>query len=293
MAIHIVVALIALVAIGGATRVMEAGLACPDWPLCYGSFFPRGKMNMQVFLEWFHRLDAFFVGITILIQFISSIIYRSFLPRFVPWISGLIVALVSFQGLLGALTVSELLRSGIVMAHLFLALTMVAFMSGLAQRLYQPEGVPAPFWWRSLGLGSLVAVFAQCLVGGRMATTWSAHVCINNNFGCEWLNLHRLSAIPVALGVTCFVSLSLYKGGWFRAQWPLLISVFALLIFQLMLGVLSLKFHLNQPFLIVSHQLIAALLVALLAALSFRRPHRPNQMMQDNLENLKIEVCHG
>ena len=33
---HIVVALIALVVIGGATRVMEAGLACPDWPLCFG-----------------------------------------------------------------------------------------------------------------------------------------------------------------------------------------------------------------------------------------------------------------
>ena len=30
---HLVVALIALVVIGGATRVMEAGLACPDWPL--------------------------------------------------------------------------------------------------------------------------------------------------------------------------------------------------------------------------------------------------------------------
>ena len=28
-----VVAVIALVVIGGATRVMEAGLACPDWPL--------------------------------------------------------------------------------------------------------------------------------------------------------------------------------------------------------------------------------------------------------------------
>ena len=73
---HIVVALIALIAIGGATRVMEAGLACPDWPLCYGSFFPKGKMNLQVFLEWFHRLDAFFVGIAIFLQLILSFIYK-------------------------------------------------------------------------------------------------------------------------------------------------------------------------------------------------------------------------
>ena len=32
LASHLVVALVALVGIGGATRVMEAGLACPDWP---------------------------------------------------------------------------------------------------------------------------------------------------------------------------------------------------------------------------------------------------------------------
>ena len=60
---HSVLALIALIVIGGATRVMEAGLACPDWPLCYGSFSPFSHMNLKVFLEWFHRLDAFLVGI--------------------------------------------------------------------------------------------------------------------------------------------------------------------------------------------------------------------------------------
>ena len=73
LAAHVVVALIALVVIGGATRVMEAGLACPDWPLCYGSFLPGRQMNLQVFLEWFHRLDAFFVGIVLITQFAFSL----------------------------------------------------------------------------------------------------------------------------------------------------------------------------------------------------------------------------
>ena len=63
---HSVFALISLIVIGGATRVMEAGLACPDWPLCYGSFLPFNHMNLRVFLEWFHRLDAFLVGTLIL-----------------------------------------------------------------------------------------------------------------------------------------------------------------------------------------------------------------------------------
>ena len=43
LAAHVVVALIALVVIGGATRVMEAGLACPDWPLVMDRFCLVGK----------------------------------------------------------------------------------------------------------------------------------------------------------------------------------------------------------------------------------------------------------
>lgn len=33
----ICVATLILMAIGSATRVMNAGLACPDWPLCYST----------------------------------------------------------------------------------------------------------------------------------------------------------------------------------------------------------------------------------------------------------------
>ena len=52
---HLVVAVIALVVIGGATRVMEAGLACPDWPLCFGTLLPGRQMNLQVPAPPLHR----------------------------------------------------------------------------------------------------------------------------------------------------------------------------------------------------------------------------------------------
>ena len=98
LAAHLVVAVIALVVIGGATRVMEAGLACPDWPLCYGTFLPGRQMNLQVFLEWFHRLDAFVVGVALMIMSIVSIVRRRSLPHWLPWMSGLLVMLVALQG---------------------------------------------------------------------------------------------------------------------------------------------------------------------------------------------------
>ncbi|NER25873.1 MAG: heme A synthase, partial [Symploca sp. SIO1C2] len=44
------IATLLLMAVGSATRVMNAGLACPDWPLCYGQLVPTQQMNLQVFL---------------------------------------------------------------------------------------------------------------------------------------------------------------------------------------------------------------------------------------------------
>jgi cytochrome c oxidase assembly protein subunit 15 len=60
----IAIATLLLMAVGSATRVMNAGLACPDWPLCYGQLVPSKQMNLQVFLEWFHRLDAALIGLS-------------------------------------------------------------------------------------------------------------------------------------------------------------------------------------------------------------------------------------
>jgi len=137
---HLVVALVALVGIGGATRVMQAGLACPDWPLCYGSFLPGGQMNLKVFLEWFHRLDAFLVGIGLLVLLVISLLKRSSLPAWLPWASGTALLLVAFQGALGALTVTQLLRFDLVTAHLATALVLVALLSAIHQGLaFRPE----------------------------------------------------------------------------------------------------------------------------------------------------------
>ena len=164
-------ALIALVVIGGATRVMEAGLACPDWPLCYGSLLPGRQMNLKVFLEWFHRLDAFVVGIALLVQLGAAWFWRKDLPQWLLPLSFLLVLLVVLQGGLGALTVLQLLPSAVVTAHLVLALTLVIGMSALTQRLLHKgsKRSAAPRWWPLLGGISLAAVSGQCLLGGRMA----------------------------------------------------------------------------------------------------------------------------
>ena len=294
LAAHLVVALVALVVIGGATRVMEAGLACPDWPLCYGSLLPGRQMNVRVFLEWFHRLDAFVVGVALLVQLAVVWWFRRDLPRWLLPLSAFLVLMVALQGGLGALTVLQLLPSAVVTAHLALALTLVITVSGLTQTLLAaPRSIAAPRWWTLLGSVSVLAVSAQSLLGARMATSWASQRCLEAGQSCQWLHWHRAAATPAALCVLLFVLVALISGSWARAQWPLLVMALLLVGTQIGLGVTTLRLGLSQPAVTVAHQLVACLLVAVLAGLTCRRQPAPSDPLPVVLDSSSLEACHG
>lgn len=291
---HLVVAVIALVVIGGATRVMEAGLACPDWPLCFGTLLPGRQMNLQVFLEWFHRLDAFVVGVALLVMAVAATVLRRRVPRWFPWVSVLLVLMVALQGGLGALTVLQLLPSQVVTAHLTVALTLVALLSAVTQRLLDPAVGSPPIWWRPLSGLALLAVIAQCLLGAQMATSWAAQRCLAGGEACHSVSLHRYGAMPAAGLVLLFVVVALLFGGWSRRQWPWLLSSVLLVMFQAFLGVTTLRLGLQQPLVTITHQLVAALLVAVLAALAVRSPGSPLPTRSSVVvDDTALETCHG
>ena len=285
LASHLVVALVALVAIGGATRVMEAGLACPDWPLCYGRFLPGQQMNVQVFLEWFHRLDAFVVGVALLVFVGVGVALRRRLPTWLPWMAALALGLVVFQGALGALTVTHLLASPLVTAHLATALVLVSLVSALYQRLAMAPGdmVPedkepevfsqspaVPRWWQALAALALVLVFSQCLLGGLMASQWAADQCLASGEACQWLLAHRQLALGAAGGVALMAATApLLPRGLGHLQ-GLAFGAIGLVALQIGLGIWTLKLQLAMPAVTVAHQLVAALLVALLSAVLAR-----------------------
>ena len=285
LASHLVVALVALVAIGGATRVMEAGLACPDWPLCYGRFLPGQQMNVQVFLEWFHRLDAFVVGVALLVFVGVGVVLRRRLPAWLPWMAALALGLVVFQGALGALTVTHLLASPLVTAHLATALVLVSLVSAVYQRLAMAPGdlapgnmEPAVFsqspavprWWQALAALALVLVFSQCLLGGLMASQWAADQCLASGEACQWLLAHRQLALGAAGGVALLAATApLLPRGLGHLQ-GLAFGAIGLVAMQIGLGIWTLKLQLAVPAVTVAHQLVAALLVALLSAVLAR-----------------------
>ena len=229
----LVAATFLLMAIGSATRVMNAGLACPDWPLCYGTLFPAQQMNLQVFLEWIHRLDASLIGLMTIGLLGFSIWKRSALPKWLPWTSMLALILVCVQGGLGALTVTALLRFDIVTAHLGTALCFFGLLLGMAIALKplpgelgldegndggnsETRGDPsltssADISRRFIGLsmGGTLMIYGQSLTGGLVGSQWALHQCLTIAQLCAVMNSHLLGVIPSSASI-----LALLLWGW-------------------------------------------------------------------------------
>jgi len=266
---HSVLAIIALIGIGSATRVMEAGLACPDWPLCYGSLLPAEHFNLKVFLEWFHRLDAFLVGILILSEFLLSIFWRKYLPSLLPRKYSLLLFLVILQGSLGALTVINMLDSFTVMGHLFIAFLLLITSIFINQNLINSKLVTSVNWWKIILTIPLALTLVQSLIGVRLSSTWSAHLCLAFNKNCYILDSHKIFAIPLTISILTIIAVSIVRQNLFINNWKYLVSILLLLITQITLGVLSIQTNLNHPLIIVSHEIIASLLIAILSKLIF------------------------
>ncbi|NJL02398.1 MAG: heme A synthase [Spirulinaceae cyanobacterium SM2_1_0] len=253
-----------LMAVGSATRVMNAGLACPDWPLCYGQLVPTQQMNLQVFLEWFHRLDAMLIGFTTLALVGLCWWWRRSLPGWLPWVALLALSLVLVQGLLGGLTVTEMLRFDIVTAHLGTALLFFGLLLGMATCLqpYQGTGSASKLPWLA-GLAAL-AIYVQSLLGALVGSRWALHQCLNASQLCTIMNSHLLGVVPatlltLAVPVLAWRTPALHPTLRQLARWSV-----ALVVLQILLGFATFHFHLQVEPLTVSHQAIGAALFGVL-----------------------------
>ncbi|MGB2924299.1 MAG: heme A synthase [Limnothrix sp.] len=253
-----------LMAIGSATRVMNAGLACPDWPLCYGQLVPTQQMNLQVFLEWFHRLDAALIGLSAIALVGLSVWFRTVLPRWLPWASGFALFLIVFQGILGGLTVTELLRFDIVTAHLGTALFFFSTLLTIGCCLsdYSSNSTADKLPW--LGLVATILVYGQSLLGGLVASQWALHQCFFQGDMCVVMNSHLIGVVPATLMTLITVVVA-----WRTAALHPVLRTFANLALlcvtlQIAVGVATFKLHLQAQPLTVTHQALGAALLGTL-----------------------------
>lgn len=267
----IAIATLFLMAVGSATRVMNAGLACPDWPLCYGQLVPTQQMNLQVFLEWFHRFDASLIGFSTILLAGLSWWWRQDLPKWLPWASTVAFLLIVFQGVLGGLTVTQMLRFDIVTAHLGTALLFFSVLIAIATALLptpntKPEQSQTTRSLVRISAIATVLVYLQSLLGGLVASKWALHQCFNGSELCNVMNGHLIGVVPPTVATILL--------GWWTWRTPeapkslkkLATAIISLVIVQIMLGIATFRLHLQVETLTVTHQMIGASLLGVLVA---------------------------
>ena len=182
-----------VIALGAWTRLVDAGLGCPDWPGCYGFVvFPTNEAEIalaearyptfpydinKAIPEVVHRYFAAALGFLAIIM-----VYYSFKQsenkNIRRWTIGLLI-FICCQGLFGYLTVSLLLLPIIVTAHLFGGFTtltlffLIFLMSGKFDIL---EKMAIPKLKTIAGIALVVLLF-QILLGVWTSTNYASLAC--------------------------------------------------------------------------------------------------------------------
>ena len=182
-----------VIALGAWTRLVDAGLGCPDWPGCYGFVvFPTNEAEIalaearyptfpydinKAIPEVVHRYFAAALGFLAIIM-----VYYSFKQNenknIRLWTIGLLI-FICCQGLFGYLTVSLLLLPIIVTAHLFGGFTtltlffLIFLMSGKFDIL---EKMAIPKLKTIAGIALAVLLF-QIFLGVWTSTNYASLAC--------------------------------------------------------------------------------------------------------------------
>lgn len=136
-----------LMLLGAYTSTIGAGLACPDWPTCYGSWVPFLHPDIaaqapysanQILAEWTHRTVAAFVGVLILgTAFVAWRTRRN--QPLVVWSATAAAMLLPLQVVLGLLTVTRQLQPVIVTAHLGVALLILVSLTAMTVQTWMQD----------------------------------------------------------------------------------------------------------------------------------------------------------
>ena len=296
-----------LVVLGAYVRLSDAGLACPDWPGCYGELvlpsdavtlrdiqtrYPESAINpVKAHKEMAHRYLAAVVGLLVL-----ALTILGFRTRY-RWFSAGVLGLVILQALLGRWTVTELLEPLIVLAHLLGGLTILCLLCWLALAWSRHPTVPAPGLHPWL-YAAAVVLCMQIALGGWTSANHAGLSCPDvpacrgqwwppdadfkqaflqpytapQDGGMIAIHLaHRLGAILTLLALSAAALLTLFTGPAAHRVWAW--GLLALVYGQAGLGVANVLLRLPLPA-AAAHNLLAALLVLTLTVLLYRT-HRP------------------
>lgn len=189
-----------VIVLGAYTRLTDAGLGCPDWPGCYGfltvpteaahieraeAAFPERPVEYhKARNEMVHRYFAGALGLFVLAMFILSVKAKQHVK-----LTGLLLATVSFQAVLGMLTVTMNLMPLVVMGHLLGGFTTFCLILLLTLKLRSqclsqqdilhdiPASIKITTLLRNFVKVGFLLVVLQIALGGWTAANYAAVAC--------------------------------------------------------------------------------------------------------------------
>ncbi len=296
-----------LIALGATVRLFGAGLACPDWPLCYGTLAPTP--TLPVLLEVSHRYLASFLGLLLILIFLLCI--RIVDLRQTKKLSGWLLVLVVFQGLVGGLTVLLKLNFSTVVAHLLLGnLLFFGLVCLLYKMIFLPRiplkcliSYPTYKRYKQLRLMSFLFFF-MLFTGGLNSSNYAGYVCqafplcnSQSSFSFFWDSqnstflfnawkgfsfnanfletIHLFHRLIVILGTIVLGYFSIYY--WLKDGkiWKILgYSLLVLLFLEILVGITNALFYVPVPISIL-HSILAASITGVLAWAFSLAKYRP------------------
>lgn len=266
-----------LIVVGGATRVYDAGMSCPDWPHCYGLWWPWPESRVialthpegyvvagqhfawwQVFLEWSHRGLAAIVGFGIL--GLLALAWPTRQPRRV-WVAlAAVSVLLALQISLGGLTVLKSNVNWSVAAHLGTAMILLSAIAWLRRAVAIGHAPVAPLKVAAVFNIALPAmallVWVTMVVGGMVSSSHAGGLCggLPSCAGAWWPNdtfqqyhmLHRFLAL-LTFAAAAGLVVAAARLGQPQPLPRLAKHIFHVVVGQALLGVLTLYSFSHYP----------------------------------------------
>lgn len=187
---------VVVIVLGAFTRLVDAGLGCPDWPGCYGhltwpktetqieranEIFPQAPVETdKTWPEMVHRYAAGILMLAVLALCVVAWRRRE-QPGFKH--SHALLALITLQAAFGMWTVTLKLWPQVVTAHLLGGMATLSVLWLLVERLRRrPRRIPAHEYRalrkvRPLAFAALAAVILQIALGGWTSSNYAALAC--------------------------------------------------------------------------------------------------------------------
>ena len=108
-----------VIGLGAFTRLVDAGLGCPDWPGCYGHLIVSTDTALNTFKAWAEMIHRYFAGsLSILTLGVMILIVGYVRTRANITFAIMLLLLIVYQILLGQWTVTFKLLPIVVTQHL-------------------------------------------------------------------------------------------------------------------------------------------------------------------------------